>query len=125
MLTAFVECNRDCVGQEIDWPDQKGVDQEWYSESESRRWRFSAFAYEFISYSPQFPEWADASFPKELTEQERTLLDRFERFDRLMRECEAAAARDDNQPILEMAGQVREMYRLWGEAIRYRVGEIR
>lgn len=50
-----------CVGKEIDWPgaNEVPIEQTWFSAIRQKKQSFSAFAYEFLSYSLVFDGWLE------------------------------------------------------------------
>lgn len=123
-LRAFVACRDNCVGKEISWPKLGlvGVDQAWYSESERRMWRFSEFAYVFISFDVELDGWLNN--PSTLTFSEKGTLRTLPRLRRLLSECESATSADNNKDVLEMVHEVQDLLDLWEECIRYRAQQI-
>ncbi|HVX61741.1 MAG TPA: hypothetical protein VHC19_14095 [Pirellulales bacterium] len=111
-LDAFIGCRRDCVGIEAcDDP----IDQTWFSAIEAKQWSYAAFAYKFLSFDIELDGWQ--SDAPEQTESERFFLAQLPRMRELLRECEMAAAADDNRPLMPVIAKVRRMLDLWEQCI--------
>ena len=110
-LEAFVECRKTCVGRETE-----GIDQEWLSEVDGRRHRFSSFAYEWLSFDVELDGWLHDA--PQVTESEKRALEAIETMRRLMAECKAAA--DGNPRIVNMCNQILDTLDLWSECIHRR-----
>lgn len=117
-LEAFVDCRSNCVGRAIEWDDRKPIDQEWQSAIDGRRWKFSGFAYAFISYNILMDGFLqNAPFPvgSEIWAMERMPLLRS-----MTNECAQAARLDGNTEILELTDEVLDMLHLWDEYHEFR-----
>jgi hypothetical protein len=119
-LIAFIKCRRECVGRELDTRQsgQTGVDQKWYSDTDSRFWTFSEFAYTALAFDIELDGWIE-EVPA-LTASEKRTLESLPYLRTLMEECRAAAQRDGNSPVLKMVSTVLEMLDLWQSCIEAR-----
>ncbi|HUE71077.1 MAG TPA: hypothetical protein VMP01_09325 [Pirellulaceae bacterium] len=120
-LVARFECQRQCAGREIPWPGREdaAVDQEWHSSLDGHSWRFSGFVYSFVCFDLILNEWID--HPPHVTESEKATLTKLPDLHGLLDECQAAALRDANAPVLEMIPIVRRFFSLWEKSIRLRI----
>jgi hypothetical protein len=120
VLFAHGQCRRDCVGKEIPWPghDDEAFDQEWQSRLLGHRFRFSDFAYAFISYDLVIENWL--THPPHVTEFEEWMVTRIRCLSALLDECEKAAKQDGNTRVLDKVSQIRELNELHMRAIRER-----
>lgn len=111
-----------CVGHEIEWPDAPGcaIDQEWVSAIDGRRWKFSSFAYSFISYDLILSDWIDNPLP--VDQRVRDYVAELRRQQELLEECEAAARRDANERMLTMVAAARAYYDAYEAAFEWRFG---
>jgi hypothetical protein len=110
-LEAFMRCRLDCVGKEISWDGGPEIDQEWYSVTDARTWRFSNLMYGFVSFAIILDGWLDDA-PK-VTPLELAHDQKFQHLRRLLAECEVAAKGDGNKAVLIMIEQVYGMLDLW------------
>ena len=119
-LQVHAEACDKCVGKEIDWPnlDTPAIDQVWFSDIESRECRFSAFAYQYISYDLFLDGWVETA--SEATETEIGFLEDIVKMRTLLDECENAARKDQNQAIIPMVTKAREFIDSLEHAIRFR-----
>jgi hypothetical protein len=119
------ECQRDCAGREIQWPEGKreAVDQVWISELDRRRWTFAGFVYAYICFDLILDGWLER--PPFLTNCEREDLAKMPRLYGLLDECEQAAQAEDNLTIIGMLRQVREFLNAWEAAIFQRIKDDR
>jgi len=116
VLEARWKCQRECAGCELD-----DIDQEWQSEIDNRRWTFSGFVYSYVCFDLVLRGWLDR--PPQLAEDEVGVFDHVARLRSLLTECQEAAARDRNHPVLEMIPMVFRFLDLWEEAVRLRIRE--
>ena len=120
-LEAFVECQRRCVGRDIDWPTEPAVDQEWYSPTDRRIWKFSQFAYLYLSFDVVLDEWQEEHSVPRPSSVEQGFLDGLPKCLTLLEECEDAAQLSSNGDILSMIHEVRNVLRLREVAIAFRL----
>lgn len=127
VLVAHDRARDVCVGHEIEWPDAPGcaVDQEWVSAIDGRRWKFSSFAYTFISYSLILSDWIDGPCPAD--QRVHDYVAELRRQQKLLDECEAAARFDSvggdaNERMLAMVAAARAYYDAYEAAIEWRFG---
>ena len=120
-LLARLECQRQCAGREIPWPgnEESAVDQQWQSSVDGRMWRFSGLVYSFVCFDLILSEWID--HPLHVTDSEKATLKKLPEIHALLNECQAAAMRDANSPVLDMIPLVRTFFSLWEQAIRLRM----
>jgi hypothetical protein len=117
-LSAFIECRFNCVGKELGLGGAPPIDQAWQSAVDGKLWKFSAFAYGYLSFDIVLDGYLKKS--SRLTESEH--------FDEqsigiqriLMHECAAAAAFDGNREIIKLTEQVLNMLELWERYLEYR-----
>lgn len=109
-LYRHVECRKHCAGREIPWPNQSPIDQEWYSQTEQRKFRFSGLIYQFISYTPDYRSWTETSPPKELDAEDQGFIKQLPRVLSIVAECKAAAQNDQNHEILNLIPFVDDYY---------------
>lgn len=123
-LNAFVECRQDCVGREIGLPGSSlpAIDQEWFSETDQRKWRFSEFAYSFLSFDVVLDGWLTNA--SELTDSERAILEKLPYLRRLLQECNTAAVHSGNSAVVSCVGRVLEVLHLWEECSRVRAEDL-
>jgi hypothetical protein len=121
-LQAFINCYEQCVGRELDWPDQQPIDQCWTSRLDERTWTFSAFAYEVLAFDVELDGYLTAA--PQLTGSELDALRNIPTLRTLMHECADAARASENQPIVDLTCVVLEMLDLWEQCIRYREREL-
>lgn len=117
----YTRCREQRVGYEIAWPgkESEAFDQEWYSEIDGRVLRFSAFAYQYISYDLVLDGWIERS--PTLTGSESRILEHAARLRALMDECERAAKKDENHQVLQRVPIVREWIDALESAVLHRV----
>jgi hypothetical protein len=120
LLLAHGQCRRDCVGREIEYHghEEEAFDQEWESQLLERRFRFSSYAYAFISFELILDEWL--THPGYVTESEKLAVASIPFHSILLDECEQAAKEGGNVRILERLAQVREWLELRLLAIKAR-----
>jgi hypothetical protein len=121
-LEAFVECRKCCIGLELDWPDRKGIDQQWHSEVDRQDWKYSSFAYRFLAFDIRLDGWLENS--PELTQDEKSDLERLPYLHALIRECRAAAVKDHNIEMVLAASEVEEVLDLWWICIEARARSL-
>lgn len=112
-LEAFIQCRRNCVGRELD-----GIDQRWWSTLDQREMQFSSYAYQRISFDVVLDGWLENA--PELTQSEQVTFATLPNEVLRMRECRAAAATAGNAAVVELTGQILEMYALWNLALETR-----
>lgn len=119
-LIAFINCRKGCVGRELDTRNsgQPPVDLKWYSDTDSRFWTFSEFAYKALAFDIELDGWLQ-DMPA-LTDAEKMTLEASPYLRTLMEECRAAARNDGNSAVLEMVSTVLEMLALWQSCIEAR-----
>lgn len=123
-LRAFIKCRNDCVGKEIPWPEEEqlAVDQEWFSATDSRRWKFSGFAYTYLSFDIELDGWLnDSPTP---TAGETSTIEKLPYLRSLLAECKSACIESGNTATLAMVAQVDELFDLWEDCIRVRWRQI-
>jgi hypothetical protein len=120
-LICHAECRRDCVGREIAWigPEADAFDQSWESVLLGREFRFSSFAYCFVSIDLVLEEWL--SHPAFVTDDERHGLAALPLQNVLLDECEKAARQEQNTRVLLCVEKVRRRNRLLLESIHDRI----
>lgn len=109
-----------CVGKEIDWPHLQNVaiDQVWFSDHELRECRFSAFAYQYISYDLLLDGWVESA--PEATKVELGFLGNVAKTRTLLDECEQAAREEQNRDIAPLIAKAREFIDSLERAILFR-----
>jgi hypothetical protein len=119
-LQVHAEARDICVGKEIDWPHLGiiGIDQIWFSDIDSLEWRFSRFAYQYISYDLFLDGWVESA--PEATEAELGFLDDIPKMRVLLNECEQAALTEKNNDILPLIVKAKEFINAMESAIIYR-----
>ncbi len=117
-LEAFLECQRDCLGQQYPPPTGKGIDQQWYSHQLGREYSYSEFMYERIAFDITLDGWLTNS--PFLTESEKALLIQIPQMKSLLFECLEAARSSNNHEILPLVNQTLQMLDLWEKCIRVR-----
>jgi hypothetical protein len=119
-LQVHAEASDLCVGKEINWPHLNiiGIDQKWFSDVDFREWRFSDFAYQFISYDLVLDGWIESAL--EATEAELGFIEIIPKMRTLLDECEQAACEEKNSAILPLVAKAREFIDAFEGAIRYR-----
>ena len=117
-LEAFIGCLTDCVGQELGLDGETPVDQAWTSSSDGRVWRFSGFAYEFLSFDILLDGFLDNA--PSLTPSETWATGQLPLLRSMMDECAQAARQDGNNEILELTKKVQEMLNLWEQYLGFR-----
>jgi len=117
-LLAHRKCRRDCVGREIVLPghESEAIDQEWYSTSDGRQWKFSTFAYTFLSFDLVLHEWLDTRSPFD----PQPTLQAIAKMLTLLDECELSCHNHANERLLELLPTVRRFLILWAAATRLR-----
>jgi hypothetical protein len=100
------------------WPgrEKEAFDQEWYSETDHRKWTFSGLVYAYVCFDLVLEGWLDR--PPAATEAEREYLSQFPRLRSLIDECEAAAQADHNLEVSTRIPQLRSFFELYEDAIR-------
>jgi hypothetical protein len=119
-LDAFIKCLRH-VGREIPYRGREleAIDQEWMSCIDNKKWKFSSFAYTYLSFTLELDGWlTDAPT---LTHSERNVLRALPRFRVLMEECREACVKAGNSEVLTMSEDVLELLKLWEECINARI----
>ena len=112
-LESFIACHKRCVGTEL-----RGVDQHWYSQSKSRQFSFSGFAYCYLAFDIELDGWLNNA--PELTESERSAITGLGDVEVLVQECMDAAAKDRNAEVVEMCHEVSKMLANWRDCIEHR-----
>lgn len=107
-LQIHAEARDVCVGKELDWPHLGvvGIDQVWFSETDSKQWRFSGFAYQYISYDMVMDGWVKPN--SEAIRWERSILEQTATMKALLDECELAARTDKNDAMLPLIDKAKE-----------------
>ncbi|MGD9720802.1 MAG: hypothetical protein AB7O59_14020 [Pirellulales bacterium] len=107
-LRIHAEARDTCVGKEIDWPhlNVSAIDQAWFSDLDFREWRFSMFAYQFISYDLVLDGWLESA--PQPTEMELGFLEKVPTMRTLLRECESAARKERNSDVLPLVAKANE-----------------
>jgi disulfide oxidoreductase YuzD len=114
-LDQFIECRIACVGKEI-----AGIEQEWFSEIKSRKYRFSSFAYEYLSFDIELDGWLKQH--EGLTDSERQSILLIPQIEALVDECKMAANNDKNDRILSLCDKIKAMLAAWKDYIAFREG---
>lgn len=119
-LQIHAEARDVCVGKEIDWPHLGlvAIDQAWFSDLGFRELRFSAFAYQYISYDLFLDGWVESA--PEATETELGFLGDLPRMRALLDECEQGAREEKNHGILPLVAKAREFFDALEQAILFR-----
>lgn len=120
-VEAFEACRSRCVGRDIDWPERPAIDQHWVSEVDRREWKFSQWAYIYLSYTLNPREWLEEYNQPRLSASEEQFLQSLPHCLQLLDECSRAAAVQANHEIIEMVAMCREVFRLQQAAIEYRL----
>ena len=125
VLQVQAEARDVCVGKEIEWPalGNRAVDQEWFSVVDKRTWRFSSFAYCFISFDFENFGWLEAE-KSGLQPFEFEFLHELPRLRELLDECEFAATTDENSDVLPLIAKAREFFDAFEESIFARLGPV-
>jgi hypothetical protein len=123
-LQIHAEASDICVGKEIDWPNIGivGTDQVWFSDVDFKEWRFSGFAYQFISYDLILDGWIESA--PEATEAELGFIEEAPKMRMLLDECEQAAREEKNSAILPLVEKTREFVNALEEAIVFRARQF-
>jgi hypothetical protein len=103
--------------------DNVAIDQSWYSPSDQRIWRFSSFAYTYLSFTLDLDGWTSSS--PEPTPTERATLAALPRLRTLMAECADACINDKNEDVLTLTRSVQHMLDQWEWCIRERWKQLR
>jgi len=124
-LRAHAEARDICVGREIEWPKlgNVAIDQEWSSAIDQRIWKFSSFAYAFISFDFVADGWLDEQ-QSSLQPFEEDFLRELPRLRKLLAECESAANADGNDDVLPLISKAREFFDAFEESIVARIGPV-
>lgn len=124
LLIAHAECRATCVGREITWPnaEEEPIDQEWFSLIDQKTWKYSDFAYSYLSYSLILKNWM--SDKEEIEPFERTFLEDLLRIRGLLGECESAAKSEENTRVLPLVEKTRDYFDTFEQSIFLRVGLI-
>jgi hypothetical protein len=120
-LEAFIACRSNCVGREIAYRgrEHEAIDQTWTSATDNRLWRFSGFAYMYISFTVELDGWLTNSPTP--TQYENSTLKELPRLRTLMEECREACVVANNDAVLVLTNQVIDLLDLWEECIRVRI----
>jgi hypothetical protein len=123
-LEAFIACRSNCVGREIAYRgrEHEAIDQTWTSATDARTWRFSHFAYKFISFEIELDGWLSNSPTP--TQYENNTLQELPRLRSLMEECREACVVAGNDAVLALTNQVIDLLDLWEECIRARIATV-
>lgn len=123
-LQVHAEASDTCVGKEIDWPklDIVGVDQAWLSDAYSKDWRFSDFAYQFISYDLVLDGWIESA--PEATEAELGFMEEVPKMRTLLNECENASREEGNASIYPLIAKAQEFINAMEAAILLRAKQF-
>lgn len=124
LLIVHAECRAMCVGREIFWPDmgEEPIDQEWFSMIDQKTWKYSSFAYTYLSYSLVLENWL--SNEEEIEPFERKFIEDLPRIQGLLEECESVAKTDGNTEVLPLIEKTCEYFESFRKSIIARVGEI-
>jgi hypothetical protein len=120
-LDAFIGCRTICVGRELPSADGTPIEQEWISRIDGNEWRFSKFAYTFLSFDIQLDGWLTGA-PKR-TESEIEMLRALPMMRALIAECRSAAEETRNDTIMPLVDQVHILLQLWEECILSRIAD--
>lgn len=125
-LLVQAEARDICVGKEIEWPQlgNRVIDQEWFSAIDQRMWKFSSFAYCFISFDLVLDGWFNEPHDP-LGPFEADFLHELPRLRELLDECEVAADADANIEVLPLISKARDFFDAFEAAIQSRVGRVR
>lgn len=123
-LQIHAEARDLCVGKEIDWPHLGviGIDQKWFSDVDFKEWRFSGFAYQFISYDLFLDGWVESA--PEATEAELGFLEDAPKMRTLLQECQESAQAENNLAIMPMIEKARQFVDALELAIRVRLESL-
>jgi hypothetical protein len=123
VLIAQAECRRDCVGRELSWEgsNQQPIDQEWQAIATHRKWTFSGFAYTFLAFDLILHGWLD--HPRTIAPDEAGFLEKSPLMKALLAECQLAAQKNSNEPILQLIEQVGDFIDIWDNSVRCRLRE--
>lgn len=123
-LQSHAESRDICVGKEIDWPKQgvEGIDQTWRSSIDGKRWFFSGFAYQYLSYDLILDGWLE-EVPGP-TNSELGFLNNASRMRILLKECMHAALEDNNLGILPLVEKASEFIDALEKALLLRFEEF-
>lgn len=124
-LQVHAEARDQCVAKEIEWPQlgNRAIDQEWFSATDQRVWKFSAFAYAFISFDLVLDGWLLDDIA-ELQPFEFEFLHELPRLRELLNECECAALADENAGVVPLISKARGFFRAFEESIYARLGQV-
>lgn len=125
-LQVHAEARDMCVGKEIDWINKtslKPIEQEWFSRTDQKVWRFSSLAYIYLSYDLELHGWLTSS-PLPLEIEQQFLLEEAPKLRILLSECEAAAQADGNDAILPLIAKAREFADAYEHAILFRFEQL-
>lgn len=117
-LLAFIECLEDCAARELGLGGATPIDQAWWSLTDGRLWKFSAFVYSFLCFDIVLDGFLQNA--RHLTESETAAAAEIPRLRSLMHECAAAAQRDGSGEIVELTDQVLRMLSLWESYLEFR-----
>jgi len=121
-LSAFIDCQADCAGRELDFDGQTAIEQEWTSASDGRVWTFSGFVYMFLCFDIELDGFLQSA--PHLTPSEIGALRELPHLRSMMNECAEAARQQGNSEIIELTDQVLEMLGLWEEYLKFRQATI-
>jgi hypothetical protein len=119
-LEAFIQCGKECIGREIAAVPEDEIDQKWFSQIDKREWRFSEFAYTYLSFDVVLDGWLNNDV--EMTASERRVLDALPRLRTLLSECETTVREEHNIALLPLIFEVRHLLDLWEFCIIVRTG---
>ncbi len=117
-LQAFIDCLGNCVGRELGLDGETSIDHAWISSTDGRVWRFSGFAYAFLSFDIVLDGFLENA--PYLTSSETWAAERLPLLRTMMNECAQAARQGGNNEILELTDEVQQMLSLWEEYLDYR-----
>ncbi len=122
-LQVHAEARDVCVGKEIAWPNGRTetIDQTWFSTIDQRVWRFSAFAYAFISFDLLLDGWLGDELGA-VGQFEMDFIHELPRLRGLLYECESAANKEGNKLILPLISKAHEFFTAFEKSIIARDG---
>jgi hypothetical protein len=101
--------------------DQEPIDQEWQAVATQGRWTFSALAYAFVSFELVLHGWLER--PPTIADDEAGFLEKSPLMRALLAECQLAAQKSRNEPILPLIQQVGDFIDIWENSVRCRLRE--
>ena len=121
VLEVFATCRQQCVGRELTLDGAEPIDQQWFSTIENKLWRFSDFAYKYLSFDLILDGWLIASTAP--TESEKGFLATMPKLRGLLSECHAAAIDDKNTDVVLLVEVAEHFFNVYERAVRGRTGD--